>query len=1271
MSIKEKYGIHIMDIPNLQTAVKKQIVEWFESKGFKPRLWIPQEIAITGWFCPKCGIPGRAPKPKVCPVCKDTKPIDLDLLNKDTKRFVLGLATATGKTLLAMLKSMKTIYDDKMRPTGNKVLYLSPLKALATEKEATFNEQWGKDSGWKYAIKIFYLKSLTDKGYVDVAEWEREKEKIREGDLFIATYEKADIYIRNKSELFNAVKLIILDEGHIIGNNSRGPVVEMILSRIKTEYPHISILNLSATLPNIKEIAAWLSYNLGTSPVQAQGKYLGMLYDNERKEWEIWRPVKLKKGVYVNNPEVGQNTVYYYHNGKITTDKIKVIKDYNNPLVDLVVDNLTRENPGQTMVICARRSDTEDAAYLLSRAIGQYGLLEEEERDILEIIAKYYFIKKGYAKTKVEYNPNPRKRRKDDLYSLYTNGVAFHHAGLSDDLRRLIEMTYTGEILEKIYRKPRLFKSLGLDKYITKPQDIKNYKLLKVIAATTTLAAGVNLPSELVIIQRATRFDPVWGKEMKLSVREIRQMFGRAGRYGEGRALLILDVPKKAKIVTLEQVKNTPLWQRYIIGNLEQIISKLIFLKDHRIYNQYYKYVASLDEIYQFVKYEELTGTMEEAGANFDSSNLIKQLLGSIYMYGEDGIPLNILGSILQITYYIVINVRRAEILKNKIIKITKGKSIEEVKGEVDKETYEFLLNAKEQQKIYLFLNEKLFKETSLALNFLVEKEMIYRITEEIGEEILGIVISDFGKKVARLYLDPVFAGYAHESIDRFNEEGADEFRFLHLLSMEESVQPPYIPSTKVNRIFALIPPGTMYIDPPDPNVNYPEFERYCKAYLTAIILEDWIAEYPIQYIVDKHNLYESDLNRKSFGTQRLANIYYALFEELKMEYRNFCRIMGIRIRYGVRTELANLCSIEGIGRVRGRQLYSAGFKTPLFIVFSFITITTVKKRGKREKEILKSNIDIIKDKQEIKKNPSYRGHIGTIEKPLGWEIYNIIEKIITDINRAPTISMIKSKLFGKRWKLIGGNEKEDFERVINELIEDKYIRKTDVPVLEKKKDPKKGVIYEWNTTTRYVPHNDALVVSSVVGKGWALNIYKNIVNNSRYIEIIEEITKALLNIIKGLQKRKEEVTEENVLKIFRTIRKGAKKILVANDEEIEFIVNRILRILKEKGKMPEIPKEEPSLIPIEIVGSDLDILEIIVKYESEALSSGLTSPKDILPTREEIISAYILETGVTKNEAERIVDDAIQRLLNRKIAIYTVIVEGERRTHYRAIEAI
>ncbi len=177
------------------------------------------------------------------------------------------------------------------------------------------------------------------------------------------------------------------------------------------------------------------------------------------------------------------------------------------------------ESGGQVIVFYNRRADSVSWAEKLANKFSLKGKELEDLVDILKLSA--------YSSSKLI----------DRLASVIRRGVAFHHAGLPFELRKAIESSF-------------------------KKGD------LKIITATPTLAAGVNLPARTVIISSYMRYDRSIGRVVPISVMEFWQMAGRAGRprydrYGE--AFIIVNSERDVSMV----------FKRYLSSEPEPISSSL------------------------------------------------------------------------------------------------------------------------------------------------------------------------------------------------------------------------------------------------------------------------------------------------------------------------------------------------------------------------------------------------------------------------------------------------------------------------------------------------------------------------------------------------------------------------------------------------------------------------------------------------------------------------------------------------------------------------
>jgi helicase len=174
------------------------------------------------------------------------------------KNLLVCTPTASGKTLIAELASVSAIINKQ-----GKCIYIVPLKSLATEKHREFNKKYGKL--FKIALSI---------GDIDSAD-----PYLKNYDMIIATSEKVDSLIRHRADWLRDIKVVVVDEIHLLNDPGRGPTLEILLTIIRQLLKNVQIIGLSATIGNPEELAKWLDAEL---------------------VMDDWRPVELRKAVYLD-----------------------------------------------------------------------------------------------------------------------------------------------------------------------------------------------------------------------------------------------------------------------------------------------------------------------------------------------------------------------------------------------------------------------------------------------------------------------------------------------------------------------------------------------------------------------------------------------------------------------------------------------------------------------------------------------------------------------------------------------------------------------------------------------------------------------------------------------------------------------------------------------------------------------------------------------------------------------------------------------------------
>jgi len=173
------------------------------------------------------------------------------------KNIVVSSPTASGKTLIAEMAGVNNLQKGK-----GKMLYIVPLKSLASEMYSKFSEKYPE---FKIAISV--------------GDYDSGDSWLEKYDIIITTSEKMDSLLRHRALWVENIGTIVFDEIHMIGNSTRGPTLELLIVKLR-EMCNPQIICLSATINNAKEISDWINAELVTSD---------------------YRPIPLEEGVFFGN----------------------------------------------------------------------------------------------------------------------------------------------------------------------------------------------------------------------------------------------------------------------------------------------------------------------------------------------------------------------------------------------------------------------------------------------------------------------------------------------------------------------------------------------------------------------------------------------------------------------------------------------------------------------------------------------------------------------------------------------------------------------------------------------------------------------------------------------------------------------------------------------------------------------------------------------------------------------------------------------------------
>lgn len=351
---------------------------------------------------------------------------------------IVAAPTGCGKTLIA-----EYAVEESLRK-GMRVIYTAPIKALSNQKYRDFRKRFGEET---VGIHTGDVTMNPD------------------GRLLIMTTEIFRNLILEDSSRLDNVFYTVFDEIHYLDDPERGTVWEesIILA------PHtIRFMCLSATVPNIRELAAWMEH-VRERPFAVIEEY--------------HRPVPLKHFLF--SAKYGSMTLKgvrkKYRRNPVQRRRFQ----RQRPSSLKVVSHVLGEDRAPILYFCFNRRACERNAARHARA----NLLDSERRqrvrELVDQLVKQYRLE--------DYDRLQSMRR------MWENGCAYHHAGILPAAKELVERLFTEG-------------------------------LIRLLFCTSTFALGVNMPACSVIFDELEKFDGV--DFVYLMTREYNQMAGRAGRRG-------------------------------------------------------------------------------------------------------------------------------------------------------------------------------------------------------------------------------------------------------------------------------------------------------------------------------------------------------------------------------------------------------------------------------------------------------------------------------------------------------------------------------------------------------------------------------------------------------------------------------------------------------------------------------------------------------------------------------------------------------------------
>lgn len=445
------------------------------------------------------------------------------------KSIALQTPTSSGKTALCEL----LIYDEYKKNPNSKILYLAPFRALAAELRQSFG---------KNLARLGISSKTIFGGNIPTGA---EKELIQNVTLLISTPEKFMALENSIANFLNEYTMIICDEGHLLDDGNRGLNYELLLSRLKSETEvDRKFIFISAIIPNIDKINEWLGGSEETvvrSNYRATEIEYGFLKPFDQSDTNYLLDVNPFKE-FPQNYKLNQfltikDFTYLKQLKTKTKESIYKFKSVNTKSVAIALKSL---NSGSVALFAPTKGGGTGVLPLAKELMSQINIG-------LNLPNPSNFVKQG---------SNIQIRLKEyfeiifgsnyPLTQIVDFGALFHHGDLPQ---------YVREVIEDAIRKEEI----------------------KFIICTNTLAEGVNLPIRTIVVNSARRFDEDLKRLEPLNKRDLKNLFGRAGRAGkETKGLIIVTNPNDfgiiEKVIKEQDLEDVDGHLYFIISRISKIV---------------------------------------------------------------------------------------------------------------------------------------------------------------------------------------------------------------------------------------------------------------------------------------------------------------------------------------------------------------------------------------------------------------------------------------------------------------------------------------------------------------------------------------------------------------------------------------------------------------------------------------------------------------------------------------------------------------------------
>ena len=314
-----------------------------------------------------------------------------ELINSDNWRngnnFIILIPTSGGKTLISDIAIAQQLNLDN----ESKSIYTLPFVSLAEEKTNEYKKRF-----FDFKIKPFY-QNIGGNNF-------------SKGSIAICTFEKAHILINNaiKQGYISQIKTLIIDEIHMIGDESRGHIIESLIIKCLLLNHKIRIIGLTATLNfnDTIKISKWI-----------KGNYF----------------ISNKRPSIINSYFLNQNGELY----SLKNNKFELIKKIQNNFLFILNNSLINNINDTILIFVNSRKQTQNLSIFILNNL----LIK-----IQNLFNENLINKRINLINKLKNNGNID----NNLFNCILNGICFHHAGMLIEDRKLIENALKESIISII-----------------------------------------------------------------------------------------------------------------------------------------------------------------------------------------------------------------------------------------------------------------------------------------------------------------------------------------------------------------------------------------------------------------------------------------------------------------------------------------------------------------------------------------------------------------------------------------------------------------------------------------------------------------------------------------------------------------------------------------------------------------------------------------------------------------------------------------------------